>query len=357
MGIFQKKDNWYIDYYVNGRRKREKIGPSKKLAGDVLHKRKIEIAENRFLDIRREKKVRFGDFTKTYLELHCKANKKSWKKDITLLRTLTKYFGNKCLYEIAALSIEEFKNEQSKVSAPATVNRKLTCLKHLLKKAVEWGKLGDNPARNIKLLRENNQRLRYLEKEEIKKLVDACSAHLRPIVIVGLNTGMRKSEILCLKWRDIDFEKGIIYLRDTKNGDNREVYLNELAKKALIAVRKHPNSPYVFCGPNGKPYTNVRRSFFTALKKCGINDFHFHDLRHTFASQLVMAGIDLNTVRDLMGHKSIEMTLRYAHLSPDHKKRAIEIFGRRMDTIWTPAAKVEVEEEKVFLHNPLKKKE
>lgn len=370
MGTFKRGENWYIDYYFNGRRIREKIGPSKKLAEDVLHKRKIEIAENRFLDIRREKKVRFRDFTKTYLELHCKAHKKSWKKDITLLRILTKHFGNKCLYEITPLAIEEFKNEQSKLlhrrpvgdgfvqvlAAPATVNRKITCLRHLLKKAVEWGKLNDNPAKNIKLLRENNQRLRYLEKEEIKSLVDACSAHLRPIVILGLNTGMRKGEILGLKWRDVDFEKDIIYLLDTKNGEKREVYLNELARKALIAVRKHLNSPYIFCGPNGKPYTNVRRSFFTALKKCGINDFHFHDLRHTFASQLVMAGIDLNTVRDLMGHKSIEMTLRYAHLSPDHKKRAIEIFGRRMDTIWTPAVKVEADEEKVVTHNSLKNK-
>ncbi|MFH0931873.1 MAG: site-specific integrase [Candidatus Zixiibacteriota bacterium] len=356
MGIFRKKDNWYLDYYVNGRRKREKIGPSKKLAEDVLHKRKLEIAENRFLDIRREKKVRFKDFTKTYLELHCKAHKKSWKKDITLLRTLTKHFGNKCLYEITPLSIEEFKNEQGKLSAPATVNRKITCLRHLLKKAVEWGKVSDNAARNIKLLRENNQRLRYLEKEEIKRLVDACCSHLRPIVILGLNTGMRKGEILGLKWREVDFEKGIIYLLDTKNGEKREVYLNELAKKALIAVRKHPNSPYIFCSPDGKPYTNVRRSFFTALKKCGINDFHFHDLRHTFASQLVMAGIDLNTVRDLMGHKSIEMTLRYAHLSPDHKKRAIEIFGRRMDTIWTPEGGPEVKEENEVSHNSLKSK-
>jgi len=110
-----------------------------------------------------------------------------------------------------------------------------------------------------------------------------------------------------------------------------------MAKTALIRHRKHPESPYIFCNMDGRPLRNVRKSFFTALKKSAILDFHFHDLRHTFASQLVMAGVDLNTVRELLGHKKIEMTLRYSHLSPDHKKRAVDILARRMDTIWTPS--------------------
>lgn len=101
------------------------------------------------------------------------------------------------------------------------------------------------------------------------------------------------------------------------------------------AVLKHPDSQYIFCNNEGQPYGDIRKSFLTAIKKSGIVSFRFHDLRHTFASQLVMSGVDLNTVRELLGHKSLEMTLRYSHLSPDHKKRAVDILGKRMDTFWT----------------------
>ncbi|MBL7132225.1 MAG: site-specific integrase [Candidatus Omnitrophica bacterium] len=147
--------------------------------------------------------------------------------------------------------------------------------------------------------------------------------------------------MLNLKWQDVDFRRGIIHLFKTKNNEKREIPINETVKTALIRVRKHPESPYIFCDKNGKPFKNLRKSFFTALKKAGIINFRFHDLRHTFASHLAMSGIDLNTVRELMGHKSLEMTLRYSHLSPDHKKRAVDILQKRMDTIWTPMPPVE----------------
>ena len=110
--------------------------------------------------------------------------------------------------------------------------------------------------------------------------------------------------------------------------------MNEVVQKTIIGVFKNLESQYVFCNKDNKPYGNVRKSFFTALKRAGIINFRFHDLRHTFVSQLVMSGVDLNTVRELLGHKSIEMTLRYSHLSPDHKKRAVDILGKRMDTSW-----------------------
>ncbi|MCX5712952.1 MAG: site-specific integrase, partial [Candidatus Omnitrophica bacterium] len=173
---------------------------------------------------------------------------------------------------------------------------------------------------------------RYLEREEIDKLLNNCCEHLKPIVIVALHTGMRKGEILGLKWHDIEIKRNIIHLHDTKNGESREVPMNEIVQKTVIGVLKNPESQYVFCNKDGKPYGNVRKSFFTALTKAGIIDFRFHDLRHTFASQLVMSGVDLNTVRELLGHKSIEMTLRYSHLSPDHKKRAVDILNHRMTT-------------------------
>ena len=202
-----------------------------------------------------------------------------------------------------------------------------------------WGKATSNPVKGVKLLKEDNKRLRYLEKEEIVKLLANCRQHLKPIVILALNTGMRRGEILNLKWRDVDIKRDVIYLLNTKSGEKREQPINEQVKTALIRTRKHPQSPYVFYKKDGSPIGDIKKSFFTALIKSGINNFRFHDLRHTFASHLVMSGVDLNTVRELMGHKSIEMTQRYAHLSPNHKKRAVDILNKRMDTIWTPEHK------------------
>ncbi|OGX24449.1 MAG: hypothetical protein A3J51_01155 [Omnitrophica WOR_2 bacterium RIFCSPHIGHO2_02_FULL_45_21] len=145
-------------------------------------------------------------------------------------------------------------------------------------------------------------------------------------------TPISKSEIFGLKWQNIHLERELIYISQTKSGERQEVPMNDIVKKTLISVPKHPDSPYIFCNKDGRPYTNVRKSFDAALKKCGIIDFHFHDLRHTFASQLVMAGVDVKSVQELMRHKSIEMTMRYTHLSPDHKKKAVDILGQRIST-------------------------
>ena len=359
MGKYLKNGNWFIDYYAKGRRIREKIGPSKSLAETVLKKRKVEIAENKFLDIKKEQKIKFEEFVDEYLEVHCKPNNKSWRKsDYLILNKLKKNFADKYLHEITPKDITKYKAERIKeikkakrndgreqFISPATVNRSLAVLKSMFNKAILWNKAEHNPCSAVKMFKENNQRLRFLEREEIDKLLANCCEHLRSIVIVALNTGMRKSEILGLKWQDIDIKRNIIYLYNTKNGDKREVPMNEVVQKTIIGVLKHPDSQYIFCNKEGKPYGNVRTSFFTALKKSGIVNFRFHDLRHTFASYLVMSGVDLNTVRELLGHKSIEMTLRYSHLSPDHKKKAVDLLGKQMDTFWTLKQIVENKQE------------
>jgi integrase len=130
-------------------------------------------------------------------------------------------------------------------------------------------------------------------------------------------------------------------LHNTKNGDKREVPINEYVKTVFIETRKNPQGDYIFCKADGTPFGDIKTGFFTALKKSGIKDFHFHDLRHTAASHLVMSGVDLNTVREILGHKSLQMTLRYSHLSPSHKKQAVDTLSKWMDTIWTPSTKDE----------------
>jgi len=321
MSVFKKGSNWYIDYYVAGRRKREMIGPNKKLAERVLDKRRLQIAENRFLDIKKMERIKFGELADFYLD-YSKTNKRSWTRDRTSIRTLGHFFGEKYLYEITSLLIENYKKKRLAEVTPATVNRELACLKHMFTKAIEWDKTENNPVRKVKLLREENARLRYLTCDEIQRLCKNCADHLKPIVLMALYTGMRRGEILKLKWEDVDLDQKIIFVRNSKNNEAREIPVNNFLTTVLKDVKVR--SPYVFCREDGKPYGSVRKSFENALRKAGIKNCCFHDLRHTFASHLVMSGVDLITVKELLGHKTIKMTLRYAHLSQSHKRGAIE---------------------------------
>jgi integrase len=180
--------------------------------------------------------------------------------------------------------------------------------------------------RKVKLLEENNRRMRYLSKEECQILIDACSSHLRPIVITALNTGMRGGEIFSLKWANVDLKHGFILLEKTKNGERREIPINETLRETLTGLTRRLDLPYVFYNPfTEKPYGDIKNAFNGACRRAKIVDFVFHDLRHTFASHLVMRGVDITTVKDLLGHKTLTMTLRYAHLAPSHKVNAVDI--------------------------------
>ena len=183
--------------------------------------------------------------------------------------------------------------------------------------------------RKVKQIPENNKRLRFLSSEECQALIEACDSHLRPIVITALNTGMRKGEILDLRWDQVDLKHGFILLEVTKNGERREISINETLRQTLEALTRHIKSSYVFwSGEKGKPYQGVKRSFDSAVRRAGIKDFRFHDGRHCFASHLVMLGVDLTSVKELLGHKTLTMTLRYGHLAPSHKVKAVGVLDR-----------------------------
>jgi len=153
MAIYLKNGNYWIDYYAYGKRRREKIGSSKALAENVLRKRKLQIAENKYLDIRKEQKIKFEDFADEYLEIHSKPNNKSWRKsDLMHIRALKGFFFGKYLYEITTLLVEKFKIERAKEVSPATVNRNLSCLKSIFNKAIAWGKASKNPVKQVKFL-------------------------------------------------------------------------------------------------------------------------------------------------------------------------------------------------------------
>ena len=200
----------------------------------------------------------------------------------------------------------------------------------MFNKAVEWHYLKHNQLHTVRKFKESPGRLRYLNEKEIAKLLDSCADHLRPIVIMALNTGMRKCEILNLSWADVDMEKGVLTIRKTKNNEIRMIPINESLHRTLESLKKETTRQPVLASKDGKPFVDLKRSFATAVKKAGITDFRFHDLRHTFASRLVMVGVDIRTVQELMGHKDIRMTMRYSHLSDAHLKEAVNKVGTNL---------------------------
>jgi len=251
---------------------------------------------------------------------------RSYKDKKLWIKQLIEVFGNLDLNELKTMAIEQWQCERLKRNKPATVNRILATLKHMISKGVQWDMASENTlkqVRNAKLLEENNRRLRFLNVDECQTLINSCAMHLKPIVITALNTGMRKSEILGLRWEQVDLRHGFILLNTSKNGERREIPINTTVEDVLNEIPHSVESVHVYTDRNGAPYKEVKKSFHTALRKAGIHDFRFHDLRHTFASHLVMAGVDLTSVKELLGHKSLTMTMRYSHLSPTHKRKAV----------------------------------
>ncbi len=335
MGTFKRGKKWYIEYRYKGKRIRETVSESKAVADAALRKRLTQIAEDRFLDRKKEKLIKLEDFAKLYMQNYSRPNKLSFSRDQICINHLLGHFKGQYLTEINVFDVEDYKRIRLKKVKPPTVNHELKCLKAMLNKAMEWGIINEYPLSRIKLLKTENKRLRFLELEEIERLVSACEGNIAAIVTLALHTGMRRGEILSLKWRDVDFNHRLITLLRTKNGEKREIHMNDIVYDTLLAHPRNKRSQYVFSYKNGKQIRDIRGSFEQALKRAGITDFRFHDLRHTFASHLVMAGIDLTTVQELMGHKSYLMTLRYAHLSPRHKKAAVDRYCELMDTFWT----------------------
>jgi len=205
-------------------------------------------------------------------------------------------------------------------------------LKHIIKKGTDWGMASEETLKQVRKVKkkvEENTRLRFLTVEECQTLIDCCTPHLKPIVTVALHTGMRRGEILNLKWEQVDVKHGFFLLEITKNAERREIPIDNTLTMMFNSMPRGLESVYVFTDPRtGEPYKSVQTSFETALKRAEIRDFRFHDLRHTFASHLVMAGVDLTSIRELLGHKSLAMTIRYAHLAPRHKRRAINMLDK-----------------------------
>lgn len=324
MKIFQnRKGKWCVDFQRNYKRVRRVVSDSKRQAEDVAASIKADIVRERYGFLRAQQNVYFEDFAKEFLSVYSKPNKRSWKSDQGSIKNLDRLFHGKFLIEVNSELIERYKAKRKTEVSPATANRELALLKTMLSKAVEWGKLKSNPAAKVKKFKEAPGRERILTVAEIRSLADAASSHLKPALIVALNTGMRRGEVLGLKWESVNFARGSILISDSKSGRSRKVPMNGLVAETLKQLERR--SEFIFFNPATKgPVKDVKKSFHSACRKAGIKGLRFHDLRHTAASMMIEAGADLVTVSKILGHSTIQMTMRYCHPTAETMSQAVD---------------------------------
>jgi len=335
--IYQRKTKsgkirWYLDYRnAHGERKQELVANAvhRDDAYAALQKKVQTEHDKRYGVERRKGKIGFKTFAEIYLQDYAMVVKKSWRADKSRLEPLVQHFKDIELSKIAPSMIQRFMaRRQKEGNSRSTVNRYLALLKKMLNIAIEEGYLEHNPVTKIKFFSEkDNLKERILSEEEEKRLMDESSVHLKSIVTVALNTGMRLGEILNLQWDQIDFQDRSLCVEKTKSGRSRTIPINPLLFKELQMLRSEcGQSPHVFPNPDtGKPLTTVKTGFKAACRRAGIEGLRFHDLRHTFGSRLVQKGVDIETVRSLLGHSSITITQRYVHTTDDRKKAAVDL--------------------------------
>jgi integrase len=312
---------------------------------------------------RRKKADTFGAFVDGSYKTWVTAERKAGAATVANLKAQFGDFWNKPLSAISAFGIEKFKADRlRKGIKPATVNRDLIRIRAALSKAVEWHLLAEHPLRGVKPAKgADDSRVRYLDADEEKRLRKALDEretairkarlsgnewaaergretrrvwkkdefvdHVAPLVLLALNTGLRRGELFGLTWDAVDVDRGMLTVKaDTaKSGSTRHVPLNAEARDVLKRWKKQGSAEgLVFPGIEGGRMTNVAKSWATLMTKAKLSDFRFHDCRHHFASKLVMSGVDLYTVKTLLGHATIEMTERYSHLAPEHLSDAVE---------------------------------
>jgi integrase len=221
--------------------------------------------------------------------------------------------------------------------SPATVNRYLASLSHAFSIAVrEWGWLEENPLRKVSKAKEPRGRIRYLLDDERERLLVTCresrSPDLYSAVVLALSTGARKMELLGMRWGQVDFKRCVITLHDTKNNERRVLPLTSHALEIMRERGKaqHVESDLVFPGKNSKNSIDLRTPWQTALRQAEIEDFRWHDLRHSTASYLAMNGASLAEIAEVLGHKTLQMVKRYAHLGEAHTAKVVESMNNKI---------------------------
>jgi site-specific recombinase XerD len=355
-GVFEKhvgSNVWWIRYADRSGRIRREIAGAKSIAKSLYQKRKTEILQGKKLpESLRTKLVTFSDLAESALA-YSRGRKRSFKDDECRMRKLRDKFDQFVAEEITPEEIEGWLESHEGWSV-ATKNRYLALVKLTYRLAENNSKIKINPARKVRMHKENNERVRYLNqytplatakkslkrcKDEESRLLAVIEArydfHL-PEFIIALHTGMRRSEQYSTEWLNVNFERKLVTVPRSKRGEQRYVPLNSLALAAFKSLLPNmATSNLVFLNQDADDSLRGNRHWFdSAVAEAGIHDFTWHDLRHTFASRLIMKGVGIKKVQELMGHGSIGMTARYTHLEPAGQLEAVELlvgYGSKLE--------------------------
>lgn len=325
-GVYYRKDrgSWWVSYTdASGKRQRQAV---------VAHTRPQAVTARAALMVKAERDRVLGvkeasDISTADLLARYKRHQKTRLRSTTferlggILETLTKNLPERAR-EISRKTVADYISTRSESVSPSTIQKEVTVLKHALRLAVEWELLNGNPAHGVKLPKLPEGRTRYLSPTELKAALEAAPGWMRAPLALAAFTGMRRGELLALRWMDVDLENRRVYLRETKNGSLRVLALNSLAVGVLATLPQGAPGDMVLADVDGQRLSVYTRRVFARV---GIQDASFHSLRHTTASWLVMQGVDLYAVGQLLGHRTPRMTQRYAHLSPHFMSKAVSM--------------------------------
>ena len=320
-GIYTPKGRtgfWISWIDAQGRRRRRKTNAKTlQQARSARASELVKVEQARVIGFTPPGEDSFAEVAKRFLS-HQKARltPKAYERESGIVNEhLSKFFTGP-LASIRRLDIQRYVTKRAGEVSAHSLQKELNILKHLLRLAVEWEVIPFTPAQGVKSPRVPAGRVRYLQPTELRAVLEACPEWLRPVVALAACTGMRRSELLGLRWLDVDLIHSRVMLAQTKNGEGRIVYLNETAKAAIRSLAftdETRSTDLLFGAITGE---QVSMAFARACKSKKISDFRFHDLRHTAASWLRMKGADIHTVAQLLGHKDLRMAARYQHLSP-----------------------------------------
>jgi len=338
MGLFRRGRVWWMRFKVEGRLERRSTKTTnRKLAQRVFDRVKGELAEGLWFPKLPGEDKTFSELMAKYMLEYSARNKapKTHLRDKSLNDHLVGFFGDFTLMEVTPSLIAEYKTKRRKERAAAkTINNELILMGHAFNLATkEWQWIKENPVKQVSKEKVNNVIERWLTLEEENKLLSISPKWLREIIIFAINTGLRQSEILSLQWPRVDLpRKTITILEDQKNQGRDTLPLSERALTVLKerAKVRRGETNFVFYNKLGRRITtrNLQRAFNSALKKSRIEKLRFHDLRHTFATRLVQAGVDIYTVQKLGRWKTISMVMRYAHHYPESLRSGVEVLDR-----------------------------
>jgi len=313
---------YWIEYYINGKRKRERIGPNKAAAEQRLREVLKLRTEERYIDKDPAARLTLGELCKWYLDLPEVKAKDSYDRDEHFISHLKRLLGEGSkIKDITPGKMESYQKTRlaepspvhpGKTITPCEVNKEVTALKVIFNRAIKHGRLKLNPIANVKRLPENNIRQRLLTGDEFKALLNACELHLKPIIEMGYWMGMRKDEIVSLTWPEVDLKKGFIRLpaERTKTDSPRTIPLHPEVRTTLERLPRGLHTDRVFLR-FGQPFDEIKHSFQSACEKAKIENFTFHDLRHCALNNLRKAGNDFFQIMALSGHKTISVFKRY----------------------------------------------